>query len=295
MVCVCRGGGSRWRRSLQNFPTRPSRWIPSSPTVLDEIRQLTKTSQRFHRQFFTATKPLVSMICSPSLEANEAALLTLFNLAVMDEAHGRILEPIEKLKGGSRSRTPRPSSKYRDEYRGYKRRSRSRSRDKYYGRDRDCYRSMTRNSSRSPDYHRRHGRGRYDDDYDDEISPSRYSVRTRSPPRRSRSPSRSRSPKGGGNEKASASSPHSHGRADSRSPLQCFDSDNFFHQIEATVLMALLHLAPETFDLFDDLVVLSEGHVVYEGQREQLLQLFDSLGFQKPLRKGTADLILRGI
>ncbi|CAH1454116.1 unnamed protein product [Lactuca virosa] len=71
---------------------------------------------------------------------------------------GRILEPVEKLKGGSRSRSPRP--RYRDEYRGYRRRSRSRSRDRYYGRDRDRYRSR----GRSPDYHTRHRRGRYDDE-----------------------------------------------------------------------------------------------------------------------------------
>ncbi|CAH1419416.1 unnamed protein product [Lactuca virosa] len=66
---------------------------------------------------------------------------------------------------------------------------------------------------------------------------------------------------------------------------------NFVHQMEATVLMALLQPAPETFDLFDDLVVLSEGHVVYEGPREQVLDFFESLGFQKPLRKGTADFL----
>ncbi|CAI9264481.1 unnamed protein product [Lactuca saligna] len=134
---------------------------------------------------------------------------------------GRILEPVEKLKGGSRSRSPRPSSRYRDEYRGYRRRSRSRSRDRdrYYGRDRDRYRSR----SRSPDYHRRHRRGRYDDDdYDDDRSPSRSPVRS-TPPRRT--PSRSRSPVGGGNEKASP--PHAHGRADSRSPLQRSDSDEY--------------------------------------------------------------------
>ncbi|KAI3689254.1 hypothetical protein L2E82_47207 [Cichorium intybus] len=98
---------------------------------------------------------------------------------------GRILEPVEKLKGGSRSRSPRPSSRYRDEYRGYRRRSRSRSRDRYHGRR---YRSRTR--SRSPDYHKKHRRGRYDDD--DERSPSRSPVRS-TPPRRT--PSRSPSPK----------------------------------------------------------------------------------------------------
>ncbi|KAI3806303.1 hypothetical protein L1987_22202 [Smallanthus sonchifolius] len=66
---------------------------------------------------------------------------------------------------------------------------------------------------------------------------------------------------------------------------------NFVHQMEATVLMALLQPAPETFDLFDDLILLSEGHMVYEGPREEVLNFFGSLGFQKPLRKGTADFL----
>ncbi|GJX49894.1 ABC transporter G family member 31 [Tanacetum coccineum] len=66
---------------------------------------------------------------------------------------------------------------------------------------------------------------------------------------------------------------------------------NFVHQMEATVLMALLQPAPETFDLFDDLILLSEGHMVYQGPREEVLKFFESLGFQKPLRKGTADFL----
>ncbi|RZB80897.1 ABC transporter G family member 31 [Glycine soja] len=34
---------------------------------------------------------------------------------------------------------------------------------------------------------------------------------------------------------------------------------NFVHQMDAAVLMALLQPAPETFNLFDDLLLLSEG------------------------------------
>ncbi|XP_020230451.1 ABC transporter G family member 31, partial [Cajanus cajan] len=66
---------------------------------------------------------------------------------------------------------------------------------------------------------------------------------------------------------------------------------NFVHQMEATVLMALLQPAPETFELFDDLVLLSEGYVVYEGPREDVLEFFQSLGFQLPPRKGIADFL----
>ncbi|WJX58198.1 ABC transporter G member 31 [Trifolium repens] len=66
---------------------------------------------------------------------------------------------------------------------------------------------------------------------------------------------------------------------------------NFVHQMEATVLMALLQPAPETFELFDDLVLLSEGHVIYEGPREDVLEFFESIGFQLPPRKGIADFL----
>ncbi|KAK7321500.1 hypothetical protein VNO77_32212 [Canavalia gladiata] len=66
---------------------------------------------------------------------------------------------------------------------------------------------------------------------------------------------------------------------------------NFVHQMDATVLMALLQPAPETFELFDDLVLLAEGHVVYQGPREDVLEFFESLGFQLPARKGIADFL----
>ncbi|XP_021891749.1 ABC transporter G family member 31 [Carica papaya] len=66
---------------------------------------------------------------------------------------------------------------------------------------------------------------------------------------------------------------------------------NFVHQMEATVLMALLQPAPETFDLFDDIVLLSEGHVMYQGPRAEVLEFFESLGFRIPARKGVADFL----
>lgn len=50
-----------------------------------EIRRLTKTSQRYRRHFSNAVKPLVGMLRYTSVQANEAALLALLNLAVKDE------------------------------------------------------------------------------------------------------------------------------------------------------------------------------------------------------------------
>ncbi|XP_073114830.1 ABC transporter G family member 51 [Elaeis guineensis] len=66
---------------------------------------------------------------------------------------------------------------------------------------------------------------------------------------------------------------------------------NFVHQMEATVLMSLLQPAPETFDLFDDLILLSEGHIVYQGPRKHVLEFFESMGFSLPPRKGVADFL----
>ncbi|XP_024525813.1 ABC transporter G family member 31 [Selaginella moellendorffii] len=66
---------------------------------------------------------------------------------------------------------------------------------------------------------------------------------------------------------------------------------NFAHSLEGTVLMALLQPPPETFELFDDVLLLAEGHIVYLGPREHILDFFASLGFQLPPRKAIADFL----
>ncbi|KFK42381.1 hypothetical protein AALP_AA2G248800 [Arabis alpina] len=63
------------------------------------------------------------------------------------------------------------------------------------------------------------------------------------------------------------------------------------HLTDATVLMSLLQPAPETFDLFDDIILLSEGQIVYQGPRDKILEFFESFGFKCPERKGTADFL----
>ncbi|XP_031120033.1 ABC transporter G family member 35-like [Ipomoea triloba] len=63
------------------------------------------------------------------------------------------------------------------------------------------------------------------------------------------------------------------------------------HLTEGTILMSLLQPAPETFDLFDDIILLSEGQIVYQGPREHVLEFFESCGFKCPERKGTADFL----
>jgi len=55
--------------------------------------------------------------------------------------------------------------------------------------------------------------------------------------------------------------------------------------------MSLLQPAPETFDLFDDIILLSEGQIVYHGPRENAMDFFESCGFKCPERKGVADFL----
>ncbi|KAK1434146.1 hypothetical protein QVD17_11064 [Tagetes erecta] len=63
------------------------------------------------------------------------------------------------------------------------------------------------------------------------------------------------------------------------------------HLTESTIMMSLLQPAPETFDLFDDIILLSEGQIVYQGPRDNALEFFESCGFMCPERKGVADFL----
>lgn len=63
------------------------------------------------------------------------------------------------------------------------------------------------------------------------------------------------------------------------------------HILGGTALIALLQPAPETYDLFDDILLLSDGQMVYQGPRENVLEFFESMGFKCPERKGVADFL----
>ncbi|KAL0401568.1 UNVERIFIED_CONTAM: Pleiotropic drug resistance protein 2 [Sesamum latifolium] len=63
------------------------------------------------------------------------------------------------------------------------------------------------------------------------------------------------------------------------------------HIMDITMIVSLLQPAPETFDLFDDIILLSEGRVVYQGPRDNILDFFESIGFKCPERKGVADFL----
>ncbi|KAK4595262.1 hypothetical protein RGQ29_013623 [Quercus rubra] len=63
------------------------------------------------------------------------------------------------------------------------------------------------------------------------------------------------------------------------------------HITDATVLVSLLQPAPETFDIFYDLILMSEGKIVYHGPRDHVLNFFEDCGFRCPKRKGVAEFV----
>jgi len=65
----------------------------------------------------------------------------------------------------------------------------------------------------------------------------------------------------------------------------------YVHILNGTAVISLLQPAPETYDLFDDIILISDGQVVYHGPREYVLDFFESMGFRCPERKGAADFL----
>ncbi|GMF58431.1 unnamed protein product [Phytophthora fragariaefolia] len=59
-----------------------------------------------------------------------------------------------------------------------------------------------------------------------------------------------------------------------------------------TLLISLLQPSPEVFALFDDVILLNDGYVMYHGPREQALDYFESLGFKCPPHRDVADFLL---
>ncbi|XP_044946360.1 ABC transporter G family member 41-like isoform X2 [Hordeum vulgare subsp. vulgare] len=63
------------------------------------------------------------------------------------------------------------------------------------------------------------------------------------------------------------------------------------HISESTILVSLLQPAPETYQLFDDIILMAEGQIVYHGPKSCIMSFFESCGFKCPERKGGADFL----
>jgi len=58
-----------------------------------------------------------------------------------------------------------------------------------------------------------------------------------------------------------------------------------------TRIVSLLQPGPETFFLFDETVILSEGLVIYAGPIDEALEYFEDLGYNKPIAVDVADFL----
>ncbi|KAL3689015.1 hypothetical protein R1sor_015324 [Riccia sorocarpa] len=63
------------------------------------------------------------------------------------------------------------------------------------------------------------------------------------------------------------------------------------HSLDTTVVMSLLQPPPETYELFDDIILLADGRILYHGDRHNVLRFFEMCGFKCPERKSVADFL----
>ncbi|KAL2652291.1 hypothetical protein R1flu_020419 [Riccia fluitans] len=66
---------------------------------------------------------------------------------------------------------------------------------------------------------------------------------------------------------------------------------NICHSLDNTIVISLLQPSPETFSLFDDIILLSEGQVLFHGDRADVLEFFEDCGFKCPERKPVAEFL----
>ncbi|KAF4315042.1 hypothetical protein JM18_009622, partial [Phytophthora kernoviae] len=64
------------------------------------------------------------------------------------------------------------------------------------------------------------------------------------------------------------------------------------HTLKKTVVIALLQPSPEVFALFDDVMILNEGQLMYHGPCNQVEAYFETLGFSCPPGRDIADYLL---
>ncbi|KAG9402602.1 hypothetical protein AC1031_007211 [Aphanomyces cochlioides] len=62
--------------------------------------------------------------------------------------------------------------------------------------------------------------------------------------------------------------------------------------LKKTIVIALLQPSPEVLDLFDDIMIMNEGYVMYHGPRSEALAYFESFGFKCPPSRDVADFLL---
>ena len=79
---------------------------------------------------------------------------------------------------------------------------------------------------------------------------------------------------------------------DSSTTFQIVNSlKQYVHILCGTAVISQLQPTPKTYNLFDDIILLFNGQIVYQGPCEHVLEFFESMGFKCPDRKGVADFL----
>eukprot|EP01001_Neometanema_parovale_P004306 NODE_15_length_4507_cov_49.404653_g13_i0.p1 GENE.NODE_15_length_4507_cov_49.404653_g13_i0~~NODE_15_length_4507_cov_49.404653_g13_i0.p1 ORF type:complete len:1404 (+),score=270.35 NODE_15_length_4507_cov_49.404653_g13_i0:55-4266(+) len=63
------------------------------------------------------------------------------------------------------------------------------------------------------------------------------------------------------------------------------------HVFRSLTVISLLQPPPEVFDLFDNILVIDKGHIIYHGPREKVMPFFESIGYERPPTKDIADFL----
>lgn len=66
---------------------------------------------------------------------------------------------------------------------------------------------------------------------------------------------------------------------------------NVCQVFQSTTVVSLLQPAPEVYEQFEDILLMSSGTIIYHGPREEILPYFESLGYVCPPRKDVADFL----
>ncbi|POM58152.1 ATP-binding cassette (ABC) Superfamily [Phytophthora palmivora] len=67
---------------------------------------------------------------------------------------------------------------------------------------------------------------------------------------------------------------------------------SFAKKFNKTVVISLLQPSPEIFGLFDNVLILNAGRVMYNGPREDTLSYFENMGFKRPSHRDVADFLM---
>jgi len=65
----------------------------------------------------------------------------------------------------------------------------------------------------------------------------------------------------------------------------------FAKAAKTTRVVSLLQPGPETFSLFDEVILLAEGHVIYAGPIAEVVDYFSKLGYKQPSTMDVADFL----